>query len=212
MQAAAQNARMPNTKPVATSKIRNCVAGFTMVELLVTFSVLAILATLAAPSFMQTIASNRLTAATNDLYASLVQARSDAVRQGRRVTVCVSSNGSSCNAGTVTWSVGWISFADTVRATDPSVDAGETVSYVVQASHDSLVTRGSSQVSNYVSFAPDGQAKLINGGIQTGVIRVCSTSTALSDNARAREIVLAAGGRMVIQRPSSGVAATCLAP
>lgn len=187
-------------------------SGFTLVELMVTLSILAILSTLAAPSFLQTIASSRLTSATNDLYASLVQARADAVRQGKRVTVCVSSNGSSCDAGTVTWSLGWISFTDTVRSSAPSVDTGETVSYVVQPLHSSLVSRGNAGASNYVSFAPDGQSKMINGGFQGGTIRVCSTSSALSTATRARDIVISISGRMVIEKPSSGADASCPAP
>jgi type IV fimbrial biogenesis protein FimT len=188
-------------------------SGFTLVELLVTISLLAILTTLALPSFTQTVASTRLTSTTNDLYTSLVQARSNAVRLGTRTTVCVSSNGSSCDAvsTTATWTVGWISWQDTTRATNPSVDTGETVTYVVQAQNESLVIRGNASVSNYVSFSPDGQSRQINGGLQAGTIRICNTSPSLTSNTRARDIVLSISGRMVIEKPS-GVTAACDAP
>jgi type IV fimbrial biogenesis protein FimT len=201
-----QSAHLPQVSP---RKKR----GFTLIELMVTMAILVILATLAAPSFQQTIASSRLTSTTNELFTSLTQARTDAVRQGKRMTICVSNDGSSCaTASTVTWSAGWISWPDVTRTTNPTVDAGETVSYVVQAMHESISIQGNSPVSKYVSFSPDGQSKAINGAFQAGTIRVCNTSPSLSSTTRARDIEISISGRMVITKPSTGVAATCPAP
>jgi type IV fimbrial biogenesis protein FimT len=196
-------------RPMSSSRSQH---GFTLIELMVTMGLLIILMTLAAPSFQQTIASTRLTTATNDLYTSLAQARSDAIRQGQRMTVCKSSDGTSCDTGTTTWSIGWITVVDTTRtAATPSVDTGETVSYVAQAVDPSVVIQGNGNMANYVSFGADGQSKTINGGFLAGTIRVCSTSAALSDDTRARHITINIAGRTAITKPT-GVGVACNAP
>ena len=67
--------------------------GLTLIELMVTLSVLAILATLAVPSFQRQIAAARLSEASNELLLATARARTEAIRLGQRVTVCKSSNG-----------------------------------------------------------------------------------------------------------------------
>lgn len=61
--------------------------GFTLIELLVTIVVLAVLLTLAAPSFRDVIQNNRVTAQANELVSALNLARSEAVKQGRNAQV-----------------------------------------------------------------------------------------------------------------------------
>jgi type IV fimbrial biogenesis protein FimT len=203
------------------SKISSCMRlmksslsqrGFTLIELMVTLAMVVILGMLAAPSFQQTIASSRLTTATNDLYTSLALARSEAIKQGERVTVCKSENGSSCSADvTTTWSVGWVTFVDGTRSSAASIDTGETISYVVQAMDPAIVIRGNSAMNAYASYSPDGQSKTMGGGFQVGTLQVCSTSPALSDDNRARRITVNIAGRATITKPT-GIAAGCAAP
>ncbi|PKM34904.1 MAG: general secretion pathway protein GspH, partial [Gammaproteobacteria bacterium HGW-Gammaproteobacteria-10] len=52
--------------------------GFTLIELMMTIAIGAIILTLGIPSFMETIRSNRLTTRTNELLTSLNLARSEA--------------------------------------------------------------------------------------------------------------------------------------
>jgi len=87
------------------------VTGFTMIELMVTLAVAAILVTVAVPSFQTMIESNALTSQINLFIGSLNAARSEAVKRGKQVTLCKSVNGSSCaGAG---YEAGWIVFVDT---------------------------------------------------------------------------------------------------
>lgn len=83
------------------------VQGFTLIELMLTISVAAVLLTVGVPSFQEFIASNRLTSEVNGLSAFIQLARSEAIKSGRRVTLCASSDGTSC-ATTGYWEQGYL--------------------------------------------------------------------------------------------------------
>ena len=55
--------------------------GFTLIELMVTIAIAAILATLAAPSFREYIVSQRIKNASFDLFTALTLARSEATQE-----------------------------------------------------------------------------------------------------------------------------------
>ncbi|WP_180051810.1 Tfp pilus assembly protein FimT/FimU [Acinetobacter sp. YH12099] len=61
--------------------------GFTLIELIVTIAVMAIIATLAAPSFGNLVAKQKLILTTRDLSQKLLEARSKAVLIRKDVTV-----------------------------------------------------------------------------------------------------------------------------
>jgi type IV fimbrial biogenesis protein FimT len=83
-------------------------AGFTMVELLITIAVVGIVTAIALPSYRELVASQRLRAASSDLFTSMVQARSEAIKRNKPVTI--SAAGGS-------WAAGW----NTVNPTQAGV-------------------------------------------------------------------------------------------
>jgi prepilin-type N-terminal cleavage/methylation domain-containing protein len=70
-------------------------SGFTLLELLVTIAVLAIVATVGIPGFQQLIINSRLAAQNNELIAMLHFTKSEAIRRNATVTAQLTSGGLS---------------------------------------------------------------------------------------------------------------------
>lgn len=104
--------------------------GFTLLELLVTLAVAAIVVTVAVPSFRSVVQNNNAAALTNDLVGALSYARSEAVRRGRAVSVCASVDQQQC-AVPADWATGWIVFTD--EGTSGELDGGDTLLRVWQS-------------------------------------------------------------------------------
>lgn len=67
-------------------------SGFSLVELMVVISILAILAGIGVPSFNEMIASQKVKAAASALYDSLLLARSEAIKRNGTVTISINSS------------------------------------------------------------------------------------------------------------------------
>lgn len=87
-------------------------SGFSLLELLSVVAIVAILMGIGAPSYRYITVSNRVTAEVNGLLGDLQFARAEAIKEGQMVTVCASSNGTSCNTTGSNWEGGWIVFSD----------------------------------------------------------------------------------------------------
>lgn len=71
--------------------------GFTLVELLVTMAILAIVLVIGLPSFQDSIRSNRMATTSNEMMAALAAARSEAIRSTRGGGLCASdAAGTAC--------------------------------------------------------------------------------------------------------------------
>ncbi len=86
-------------------------SGFTLTELIIVMSIIAILAAIGVPSFKYVTTSNRIASEVNGLLGDMQYARSMAIKQGLPVTVCVSTDQATCTGGAA-WQSGWIVFLD----------------------------------------------------------------------------------------------------
>lgn len=143
--------------------------GVTLVELMITVFVLAILTAIAAPSFRDMMRRGQVRSAGQALLASFAYARSEAVTRGTFVSICPSANGSACT-DTTGYESGWIVYAYPAGAdgADQSYDSSDD-SFVllrhVEAASGVAVTAADKQV---ISFGQQGQL-LRTGGVQFAV-------------------------------------------
>lgn len=96
--------------------------GFTLVELMITVAVVAILAAIAFPSFQSTLRSNRVASASNEVSGLVALARSEAIRNKRGGGVCGSTSGTTCDGA---WSKGMLAWSDV--DSDGALGANEVV-------------------------------------------------------------------------------------
>jgi len=128
--------------------------GFTLVELMITLVIAAILLTLGVPSFTNLTKNNRLVTDANLFVASINIARSEAVKRRRNASVCVSTtyagNPPTCTGGS-DWSNGWVVWVD--NDSDGAIDADEVVT--VYEPLDTGVSFTSTGKSSF-TYSPNG--------------------------------------------------------
>lgn len=130
-------------------------SGLTLVELMITLVVIAIALTVAVPGFTNFIRGNRVTSQANEFLVSLTFARSEAIKRGRPVAVCASSDQATCS-GSNDWDAGWIAFTDD-DGTAGDLDGTDELLRVHDAlSASSLTADGG---GTFVRFNGDGLAE-----------------------------------------------------
>lgn len=110
-------------------KIRH--KGFTLIELLIVVALVALLTSLAVPSFRTFFVKRSVDAAADAMVTDLRYTRSEAIKRSARVTLCQSANGTSCAGTGGGWIDGWIIFIDADG--DGAVDAGDEIVRVQQS-------------------------------------------------------------------------------
>ena len=173
--------------------------GFTLIELMVTLALMAIMMVLAAPSFITFQRNSQLTSTANNFLASLSAARAEAMKRQLR-TFVIPVDGSN-------WSSGWTVFVDSnsnVSTTALSMDSGDILLSSVDALPSSITIDTTSATSfvhsgvKYVMFNGTGFMSLIGGGFPSGG----ADSLDFSNGSETRRVLASVAGRVRVCKPA----------
>lgn len=175
--------------------------GFTLIELMVTISVAAIMLLVVGPSMRGFIEGARLRTAASDLSSSFVYARSESIKRGLNVSVCKSADievdSPECD-NAATWTQGWLVFVDRNADGDFNPVSGaadeDILLRVGKVDAEDLQINPGTNFANYLSYAGNGRVHGAEGAAG-GVFQLCL-------NGQDREIAINATGRVAV---SSGV-------
>jgi type IV fimbrial biogenesis protein FimT len=167
--------------------------GFSLIELMVTIAIAAILLAIAAPSFDSVAQSMKLTSYANSLVASIQLARSEAIKRNAVVSLCVSSNGSTCETGG--WEQGWIVMCNSTDNTTCDPAGANTIVIESQPAVSSgwKITESSTLAS--ISFQPTGT------GANAATLTVCRASPSVSTQERV--VRISASGRPSVTKTAN---------
>ena len=179
--------------------------GFTLIELMVTVALVAILMAVAVPSMTTFQRNAQLTSFSNTLLSAINAARGEAMKRGQSAMV-VPVDGSN-------WSSGWVVFVDL----DKSQAFIETSDFTIlkreaPPSYLEITATGTAAASPpYIMFDASGYAKTKAGGFpgnQSFNIKRNDASGA-DEFAQTRRIKIASTGRVRLCTPKSGTDAQC---
>jgi len=156
--------------------------GFTLIELMITVAVISILASIAAPSFLEILENRKLKGAGDNLFADMIFAKTEAIKRNEVIRVSATGTGA-------TWCYGLsvINACDCTTANSCQIDGIEKV--VSNTDYPNIeVVESSTLDGSSISFTPlRGTANALHlkfsssTGRQLGVavstfgrVRVCS--------------------------------------
>lgn len=136
--------------------------GFTLVELMLTLAVAAILTSVAVPSYRSFTLKNRLATTTNDIVADINIARSNAVKLGQEVILCNSTDSTSippsCASASKNWTTGWIMFVNIDKTSNNKVynNGTDRLLRVNSGGNSDVTIKTNTEGNGYISYASDG--------------------------------------------------------
>jgi type IV fimbrial biogenesis protein FimT len=134
--------------------------GFTVLELMLTVSIAAILLVIGVPTFQNYGAQQRMNSAISALHSDLILARSSAIHLDVQVIACPGNLTVGCS-GATDWSSGWIIFSDI--NTDRQHQQIEPLLRHAQGA-EQIAIRGSAGRTS-LRFFPNGSAPGSNSSI-----------------------------------------------
>lgn len=176
--------------------------GFTLIELMVVISLVAILLGLAAPNFITMRRNAELTTTANEFLAAMSAARAEAMKRQQRSFV-VPADGAD-------WASGWIAFVDVnnnVTSLAMEMEDGVDVEITRHAALPSSVTVPLSAASTgfddagvkYAMFNGNGFMTLIGGGFPAGAAH----SIDITNGTESRRIIANTTGRIRVCKPEA---------
>jgi type IV fimbrial biogenesis protein FimT len=183
-------------------------AGVTLVELLVVLTIASILLGIGAASYKSVTTSSRISSEINGLAGDMNYARSEAIKQGQNVVVCVANAaGSDCAVNDTHWQDGWIVFVDTSANNSKTTSGNAALVLRVQPAFTGVGTGAGDTLTDGVTsnftFSREGQALglLTTMGGAGGAVIPLHDST--SNATRTRCLQVTNAGNVSVQQPST---------
>lgn len=182
--------------------------GFTVIELLITLSIIGIGLTLGLPSLQTFIQTSKLNAAASDMQAALARARLEAIARNTFVTVEPLATG---------WASGYKIFLNPNNNTSwTTASAAGALGTGTSVVTPTIIGQGASSSASgvlwpttacdastsltYVTFDVTGRPRAATTGVaQTGRIAACTVSGGCSTPLSCKEIIVDGLGRMRVQ-------------
>lgn len=178
--------------------------GVTLIELMVTVVIVGILAMLAVPAFDSMLRANRTRTVANELLAALNLARSEAMRRGQPVSICRSSDGSSCSTSGTGWDQGWIVFVNENGIDEESSAVRDEDDELLQVRHNlpgGVTVRTNGNFLQSLTYQRTG----LVWGLGTGTFAICGdVDLDAAKKAKAVQAVLVIATRSTLATDSNG--------
>jgi type IV fimbrial biogenesis protein FimT len=177
--------RAPSSAPLLAP--RRAGRGFTLIELMITISIAAILLMIAVPVFENAFLNSKLASQANSLVAGAQLARSEAIKRNAVVRLCPSDGNAEAPgcSGNANWSMGWL----VVLADATPIHQGEGVA-------TGFVLTGP---GGGIAFGATGMADT------AAILKLCRATPSVGSHAR--QIRISATGHPSVESISGG--STC---
>ncbi|WP_333677957.1 GspH/FimT family pseudopilin [Dyella sp.] len=197
---------------------RSHMPGFSLIELMVTLGVMAILLVMASPMITTTLEKNNVSSATNSLLASINYARAEAIGRGTYVSMCPTTDGRTCTTST-DYDTGWLIYAYTsspvAQAAYDSTKSNNILLRYITARSGVSIQAGNTKI---LTFGPQGEMKPDNtpsafdicyqqasSGTAQSTSEVPGVLLTLESSGNAFNQTLAAGAACTGPAPSSSI-------
>jgi len=170
--------------------------GFTLIELMVGTAVLAILLSIAVPAFDNILYDSMRSSSVNAFVHTIFLARSEAMNRSQMISVCGSSDGTTCRKAGAEWNTGWIVFVNHDRDEPPVHDDDEPIVFVQGPWPQGRIRANRTAFS----FRPHSR------GVVNGTVVFCDPR----GSSTARAVIINSAGRpRVSQRDASNRPLSC---
>lgn len=191
-------------KPMKRSILRQ--RAFTLIELMVTIAIAAILMMIAAPNFTEFRRNSELTSLTNTLLAGINAARGAAMKENTFAMV-VPKDGSD-------WNSGWVVFVD--KDLSQSFDATKDEVVLEHGAPSTFISIGGTGSANgpspYILFNGSGYPRVKSGAFGATTFSLARNDVAAAKQPdQTRRLILAPAGRIRSCRPSTDSSCTASA-
>ena len=171
--------------------------GFSLAEVMVTVGILAVLASLAAPSFTPLIEKWRVQQAVDNMKSTLYYARSEAIKRGGRIGIeknAQNTDGCTLAKTTQEWGCGWFVFVD-IDGNGKWKKGEDILQTIPPPSGIDIMRKPSGANLNLDSYGMTNGANIISFTFSPNRTGISSPAT--------RSACMAAGGRIRVIEDSS---------